>query len=182
VKAPRTDRPRRGWRADERGVAALEFAFTVPVLLIVYLAGFELTQAMATNRKLSDATVELANVSTQYTSISALDANSIFNASAQIMAPYQTSNLTIVLTEIATDNNSIATVQWSVPYNGATQLPVGQQVTLPAGMAQPNICYILVQTTYQYTPTVGANFIGPMPLSDQIYMIPRSSPCIPYTG
>jgi Flp pilus assembly protein TadG len=181
MMAPRI-RGLRGWRRDNRGIAALEFALTVPVLLIVYLGGFELTQAMSTNRKLLDATVELATVATQYTTIAAPDRDAIFNASAQIMAPYPTQNLTIVMSEIATDQNSIATVQWSQPFQGATALAVGQQVSLPAGMAQPNLCYILVQTTYQYTPSVGANFIGPMPLKDQMYMIPRSSPCIPYTG
>jgi Flp pilus assembly protein TadG len=182
MKAPRTTRRRLGWRADERGVAAVEFAFTVPVLLIVYLAGFELSQAMATYRKLSDTTVELANVSAQYTTMGALDVTSVFNASAQIMAPYQTSNLTIVLSEVTTDASSNATVTWSCPYNGAVALPTGQAVTMPTGMAQPSTSYILVQTTYQYNPTVGANLIGPIPMVDQIYMIPRSSPNIPNAG
>lgn len=169
-------------RADDRGVAAVEFAFTVPVLLIVYLGGFELSQAMATYRKMSDATVELANVAAQYTTMGSLDVNSVFSASSQIMAPYPTQNLTIVLTEIATDASNHATVQWSQPYNGATALVAGSAVTLPAGLGTANSYYILVQTTYQYNPVVGANYIPSMPMSDQLYIIPRASTSIPYTG
>jgi Flp pilus assembly protein TadG len=164
-------------RADARGVAAVEFALMVPILLTVYLAGFELSQAMATYRKVSDTTVELANVTTQYTSMAALDVTSVFNASAQIMSPYATSNLTIVLTEVTTDMNSNATVNWSCAYNGATALTVGAPVTLPAGLAQPGIInnYMLVQTTYKYNPVVGGGFIAPIPMTDQIFMQPRSS-------
>jgi Flp pilus assembly protein TadG len=167
---------------DERGVAAVEFAFTVPVLLIVYLGGFELSQAMATYRKVSDTTVELANVAAQYTTMSQLDVTSVMNASAQIMAPYSTSSLTIVLSEITTDANNQATVTWSRPYNGATALTPGAQITLPAGLSSPSTSYILVQTTYRYTPIAGSQFLGPVPMTDQIYMLPRASSSIPYTG
>jgi len=137
---------------------------------------------MATYRKVSDTTVELANVAAQYTSLGSLDVTSVFNAASQIMAPYPTQNLTILLSEITTDANSNAKVTWSQPYNGATPLVANSAVTLPAGLASPNTSYILVQTTYLYNPTVGRNFVGSIPITDQIYMLPRASSSIPYTG
>jgi Flp pilus assembly protein TadG len=171
-------------RSDIRGVAAVEFAFTVPILLLLYLGGFELSQAMATYRKVSDTTVELANVSAQYTTMSAsVDVPSIFSASSQIMTPFSTGNLTIVMSEVYTDpTTNVATVQWSYPYQGGTPLPAGQVIALPAGMAQPGLCYILVQATYLYNPVVGAAFIGSIPMTDQIFMQPRSSACIAQTA
>ncbi len=170
------------WRADKRGVAAIEFAFTVPVLLVVYLAGFEISQAMATYRKVSDTTVELANVAAQYTTMGCLDVTSVMNASSQIMAPYPTQNLTIVVSEITTDNNKVATVLWSKTENCAAGLAQGSVVTLPPGLASPSTNYILVQTSYLYNPIVGGAFIGSIPMTDQIYMLPRASSSIPYTG
>jgi Flp pilus assembly protein TadG len=170
------------WRADRRGVAAVEFAFTVPVLLVVYLMGFELSEAMATYRKLSDATVELANVTAQYTTMGCTDVTSVMNASSQIMAPYPTQNLTIVVSEITTDNNNIAKVTWSETENCTAGLTPGSVVTLPPGLASQSTSYILVQTTYLYNPIVGGSFIGSIPMTDQIYMLPRASPTIPYTG
>jgi Flp pilus assembly protein TadG len=165
-------------RNDARGVAAVEFAITVPVLLLVYLGGFELSQAMATYRKVSDTTVELANVAAQYTTIGSTDATSIFSATSQIMSPFSTQNLSTVLTVVQTDSNSVATVYWSKTSTGAPGLPTGQVVTLPTGMASQSSCYVLVQATYQYNPTIGSAFVGSIPMSDQIYMQPRSSPCI----
>ncbi len=168
--------------ADDRGVAAVEFAIMVPVLMLIYVAGFELSEGMATYRKMSDATIELANVATQYTTMGSLDVASVFNASSQIMSPYPTQNLEIVLSEVTTDVNSHATVTWSQAYNGATALSPGQPITLPTGLAQPNISYMLVQTHYNYVPVAGGGFMASIPLTDQIFMQPRSSPNIPYTG
>ena len=170
------------WRNDERGTAAVEFALVLPVLLILYLGGFEISKAVATYRKVTDTTVELANVASQYTTMSAGDVATVMSASAQIMAPYSTAPLTIVLSEVTTDASNHPTVTWSQPYNGATPLAVGSAVNMPAGLASPSNNYLLVQTTYQYTPTVGSAYVHPIALSDEIYMIPRDSPSIPYTG
>ena len=169
------------WREDLRGVAAVEFALIFPVLALLYLGGFEITQAMATYRKVSDTTVELGNVATQYTTMATPDVANIFAASAQIMAPYATSNLGIVMSEISTDKNNNAKVTWSCAYNGATKLVDTSSFTLPAGFSSPSMSYILVQTSYMYDPTAGANFIKPIPMADQIYMIPRASADIPNT-
>ncbi len=149
------------------------------MLMLLYLGGFETSEAVATYRKLANTTVELANVAAQYNSMSATDVTSVMNASSQIMAPYPTQNLSIVLSEITTDSSGNPTVTWSRPYHGAQPLT---SVILPTGMATPNTNYILVQTSYLYVPTVGSAFVGSVPMSDQIYMLPRQSSSIPYTG
>lgn len=169
------------WRADTRGVAAVEFALVLPILLLVYLGGFEVSQAVAAYRKVADTTVELASVAGQYSTMSAADVSNIFNASAQIMTPYPTQNLSIVLSEVTTDGSGAATVTWSQQYHG-TALAAGSAVTLPAGMATPSTSYIMVDTKYTYVPTVGAAFVGSIPMSDRVFMLPRQSTAIPYTG
>lgn len=172
----------RNLRSDTAGVAAIEFALVVPLVIVVYAAGFEIVQAATVNRKLTDTTVQLANVTTQYTSVATPDLNNIFAASSQIMAPYSTSSLTIVLTQVKTDNSSNGTVDWSQGYPGGTPgLAKNSAVALPAGFASPNSYYILVQTNYQYSTTIGSAFIGNLPMSDQIFMVPRQSASIPCT-
>jgi len=169
---------------DARGVAAVEFAMTVPLLILVYAGGFEIAQAATVFRKVTDTTVQLANVTSQYTTLATPDINNIFAASSQIMDPYSTAPLTIVLSEVLTDStgSTTAKVVWSQGYpNPTTKLPVGSSVTMPTGLPSPNSNYILVQTTYLYTPTVGAAFISNIPITNQIFMIPRESPSIPCT-
>ena len=178
-------RARRSWRdllAHTGGVAAIEFALVIPLVIIVYAGGFEIVQAATVNRKLTDTTVQLANVTTQYTSVQASsDLANIAGASAQIMAPYPTSSLTTVITEVQTDASSNGKVAWSQGY-GAPCLAKNSAVTLPAGFASPNSFYVLVQTTYSYTPTIGSAFVHTIPMTDQIFMVPRQSTSIPATG
>jgi Flp pilus assembly protein TadG len=173
---------RRRFHADERGVAAIEFALVVPAVVVIYLVGFEVAEAATVYRKLSDTTVQLANVSSQYTTMSQNDADNVLQASAQIMTPYPTSNLTIVLYEVTTDSNGNAFTTWHRAYQTNSYLADGTAVTTPSGFQAANTSYILVQSTYQYQPTIGAAFIGPIAMKSQIFMLPRSSPSIPYTG
>jgi Flp pilus assembly protein TadG len=179
-------RVRRSWRdlfVHAGGVAAIEFALVVPLVIIVYAGGFELVQAATVNRKLTDTTVQLANVTTQYTSVASADLNNIFAASSQIMAPYPTSSLTIVVSEVQTDASSHGTVAWSQGYpTGTPCLAKNSAVSLPAGFASPSSFYVLVQTTYSYAPTIGSAFVHTIPMTDQIFMVPRQSTSIPATG
>lgn len=169
------------WRCRE-GVAAVEFALVLPFLLLFYLAGYEATQAASTYRKVTDTTAEIANIVSQYAAMSSSDVTGVFSASAQIMAPRRTSPLSIVLSAVSTDAKNKATVAWSRSYNGASALAVGSLVTMPAGLSVANTSYILVQTTYLYTPTIGPEFVKPIPMHSAIFMLPRRSTTITFTG
>ncbi len=169
-------------RRDSRGVAAVEFALVVPIVIVIYALGFELAQASTVYRKLTDTTVQLANVTSQYTTVGDPDLNNILGASSQIMAPYDPTPLTIVLTQVKTDASSTPTVSWSQPFpSSVTPLATGSTVVMPPGMASPNSHYILVQTTYTYQPVIGGAFMANLPMSNQVFMIPRESSSIPCT-
>jgi Flp pilus assembly protein TadG len=171
----------RGFAADRRGVAAVEFALVVPVLIVLYLAGFEVMEASTVYRKVTDTTVQLANVTSQYTTMSSTDVTNVLGASSQIMTPYPTTSLSIVLSEVTTNNKGAGKVAWSQAYQG-TALATGKKVTMPTGYQTPDTSYILVQTTYAYQPVIGGAFVKPITMTNQIFMLPRSSSSIPFTG
>jgi Flp pilus assembly protein TadG len=154
----------------------------VGALVLLLFGGIQLPNAVGTYRKVTDTTVELANVAAQYTSMSSVDVTSVMLASSQVMSPYPTDSLAIVLSEITTNPGNQARVTWSQAHNGARPLRVGSPITLPSGLSSPSTSYILVTVTYLYTPLVGGHFIRPIPMTNQIYVLPRASPSIPYTG
>jgi hypothetical protein len=49
-------------------------------------------------------------------------------------------------------------------------------------LAQPNNYYILVNTSYHYTPWANFGFSSPINMKSQLYMLPRQSASITYTG
>jgi len=176
--------------ASTRGVVAIEFAAILPVLLIILLATFDGGRAIVVYMKVRSATYVLASVTNQYSTalpIQSANMTGIMNATTTVLAPYSSTPLTAVISElkITATKATTATVRWSVAQNG-TALGVGSSVSLPTGIsASTNTCgtypcyLILAQVSYTYTPLFGY-FGSGITLSDTAYATPRSSTCVPY--
>jgi Flp pilus assembly protein TadG len=166
---------------ESRGLAALEFAFLLPVMLTLYLGSYEVTTGVAVQRKVTLTAHALADLSSQFTSIANSDMTNILNASSDIIAPYAAADLAVVVSELAINGQGQASVVWSNALNG-TALTVGQTVTVPISLAVPNTYLILGQASYTYNPTYGYVVTGPLTLSDQILLAPRQSNSIARTS
>jgi Flp pilus assembly protein TadG len=78
--------PRPDWRAATcRGVAAVEFALVVPFVILVMMAGADLSLFMRTVMQMDETSAEVAMAVTQYDNLYAGDFTGLFNAS-QLMA------------------------------------------------------------------------------------------------
>jgi len=176
-----------------RGVAAIEFAMILPVLVIMLLATFDAGRAIAVYMKVRTATFTLAAITNQYSTTSPIqsaDMTAITGATTAVLAPYSSSPVVVVISqlEIKAAGNATAKVDWSATLNG-TALAVGSTVTLPTTIASStNVCqsyatgcYVIYsQVSYTYTPVFGFFGSGGINLSDSEFVTPRSSTCIPY--
>ncbi len=104
--------------ADDRAVAATEFAMVVPFMLVLYVGGVELGNGLAMNVKVSATAHSVADMVTQNTAVTSSQMDGILAAASAIMAPYptksgSTSLMTITVSGVSTDSNGNATVQWS---------------------------------------------------------------------
>ncbi len=169
------------WLSHNRGIAAVEFALILPVMLTMFVGIAELGQAVAVKRKVTITTHTVTDLVTQYNTVASSDLDSILSASASVIAPYASSNLALIVTEISTDSKGNATVTWSRALNG-TAWAKGLSWVLPSTIIQPNTSYIFGQAIYNYTPILGYTILKPFALTDQLYMSPRLSGSIPCTG
>ena len=163
--------------ASTRGVAAIEFAAILPVLLLLLLGSFDAGRIIAIYTKVRAATSTVDNVTNQYKTIHDSDMQQILGATSVVLSPYPSSPIIVVVSQIAINAAGRATVSWSDALNG-TARSVGSSVTPPTGLATPNSTLIFGEVSYTYTPLFGYFLTGPITLSDNLYVTPRSTASI----
>jgi Flp pilus assembly protein TadG len=161
-------------KSDERGLALVEFACVLPVLLLLYLAGYQVSDALSCNRKVTISARAIADLTTQNATVTTGQLDTILSAAGKVMAPYNIANAVSRVTELKTDGSGNTTVVWSRDSTGGGRTP-NSSFTLPPNIKINNSFVILSEVTYSYKPAVNFSIVGPMPLGDAIYMNPRVS-------
>jgi len=163
-----------GFARDGGGMASVEFAFVLPIMLAVLALVGVLGQALAIADKVTATARTVVDLVSRNASLSTTDMTTILNASAYTMTPYDTANLSIVVAEIQTNGAGAASVTWSAAAYNGKPLTVGSSFTLPAAMSVPGATYIYGQVSYNYTPVVLTPALSQtITLSDTAYFSPR---------
>jgi Flp pilus assembly protein TadG len=168
--------------ASRGGIAAVEFALVLPVLVLLFLASVDAARAIAIYMKVRAATYTLDALTNQYQTIQSTDITSIVGATSLVMAPYSTAPAGITVSQISVNSATNATVSWSYSQNG-TALVKGNTVTVPSGFSTCTSypCYLIYgQVSYSYTPLFGYFTPSAINMSDSLYVTPRNSACVLY--
>jgi Flp pilus assembly protein TadG len=175
-------------RDDTRGIAAVEFAMIVPLMLVMFFGTIEISSGVAVDRKITMITQTLSDLTSRYTSVTSTDISNFAIIAKAMLTPYATTPLTSRITELYIDpSTGKARVQWSVgtnPYS-VSATPVTVPAALisktSAGAIVANQYLILAEASYLYTPTVGYVMSkAGVTLSDVTYTRPRQSTCVIY--
>ena len=164
---------------DKRGVAAVEFAVIVPVMLVLFFGVDEFSSGVAVNRKVTLMARTLSDLTSQNVSVSDTQLTNFFNASSAIMTPYPSAPVKATITELYVDPATLqARVQWS---KGTAPRATGTTVAIPTALKVGNTYLIFSEVTYKYIPTVGYVMAKTgINLSDSTFTRPRQSLCVIY--
>jgi Flp pilus assembly protein TadG len=169
---------------ERRAVAATEFAIILPVMLLLYLGGFQLMDAIATYRKVTTTVRALADLSTQSEQVTPADMTAILAGTRQIMAPYSIAGSTLSVVAIDIDAQGQPSITW-VCAQAATascgrSYPGVQieKVKIPAALRVPNTTLLYSALSLPYVPIFGGVFMSPITLGDTLFMTPRRSPSV----
>lgn len=160
---------------NDDGVAAIEFAIIFPFLVLLYLGSVELSFAMIADRKVTTTAQSLADLIAQVQVTNKDELDDIYFAAKEIMEPYDTTKLGLIITSVDIDGGGAAKVDWSRGYGTSSPRAKGASVTVPADLQVPNSSLILAETTFAYDSGTRFFLKTTKTLGDQFYMRPRLS-------
>lgn len=166
------------FRSNSGGVAAIEFAMVLPVLAVAYLGMVNLAQMVMINRKVTQLTSTLSDLTARLQTIPTAEITNIFKAGETIMLPYSSAKVKMMIASIVIDANGIGRICWASGYNGATVPARGDAVSLPSSVKVPSTSVIMARASYDFVPPIGKDafsFIANATLGDNpIYSRPRN--------
>ena len=170
-----------GWKSIS-GLAAIEFALILPVMVVMLLGTVGLCNLLAARQKVIDLGSNISDLIAMGTSVTSTDISNAYSAGNAIMYPYPSANTTIVISSLVySAATHQVTVAWSRAQNG-TALTQGSVVTPPAGVVATTdgASTILATVNYNYTPPLG--FFGSIPMTFSFYSRPRESLSVTCNG
>lgn len=166
------------WR-DQRGVAAVEFALILPVLIMLYFGTIETASLFTADRRVANVAGTIGDlVSRAKKTITEDEINDYFQAASAIMLPLPTGPLRQTVSLIAIDSEGAATVVWSRPFNGGIERADGSDYPLPADetinvVGREEGLLVASEVIYSYRPLFGIVYPNALSLRHEEFFLPR---------
>src|SRR5690606_24136559 len=158
---------------DERGTALVEFAFLLPIMLMLFIGAVEMTNVLRLDRKVVSAALTTADLVTQRRSISSAEINDVLKAAELIVEPFSTSALSIGVASVRFhEDTGAGTVDWTRSLNGGS---VPDATTVAASVATPGDSVIIVRASYSYTPLFFDFVMSATTIEETAVLRPRRS-------
>jgi Flp pilus assembly protein TadG len=173
------------WK-NKQGMAAVEFAFVLPILLSMLLGLVELSQALLLRTDITNMSATAADLIAEESSVSSTDLTNVFNALNAMVFPFSTTPTVVTITSVIDGGTGNAPkVAWSCTENGTAETKgAAPSTALPSGLitAGDGTSVIWAKISYTYTSPISYFLIGAKNWTNNFYLKPRRVLQIPITG
>jgi Flp pilus assembly protein TadG len=159
---------------DRRGSAAIEFAFILPILILMYFAVAELSLAIQASRKVGSTASAVGDLVAQADKITTTEVEAIFDAADAIMQPLDATPMQMRVTSLWMEQNGTVKVRWSRARN-MTPYACNAAVAPPNTVLSAGQSVIVAEVNYDYEPPIGRVVSGVVEMSEVFYLRPRQS-------
>ncbi len=168
----------RRFSAARSGLAALEFAILLPMMVLLLFGAVELIDVLGSNRRAENTTASLADVISRDTEVTDEEVEGLWRATEILMVPDNAADLNLRITSISIQDAATARVVWSEGRGMAARI-ANSTVSLPADMMRPGTSIIMAESEYQYVSPIGMIIGSPMTLNHTAYRRSRLIDPIP---
>lgn len=170
-------------QSNQRGVAAVEFAIAVPIMLILYLGSVEGSTLIILDRKVQTAASALGDlVSRTDGTLSQGLLEDYFQAASGIMHPYAAAPIVQTVSGVEVTPAGETIVKWSRQYGDGKFVPsgaraVGTSLTMPKEMTDlaSGRVVIVAEASYEYAPSFAVVIDQAVQLNRTSYHMPRTT-------
>ncbi|MEO8757587.1 MAG: TadE/TadG family type IV pilus assembly protein [Devosia sp.] len=173
----------RRFSRDNEGVAAVEFALIMPVLLALYFGSMEASVLFTADKRVNTISATVGDLVAQWNpddgTIPTATMATYFSAATGIIAPYSSAGVKQVVSLIFVKSDGTTKVLWSsASGTGATARTINQPytplvTTSMTDQVSRGGCVVAAETIYPYKPLFGQVFKTPLNLSHTNYFVPR---------
>ena len=182
----------RRFKRDAGGLAAVEFAFVLPVMLAMLFGMGELSLAVFARTSISQVASTVTDLVAQKSTLTSSDISSVYAAANTLLYPYypQMSSgkpairIASVIFDTATNSTTVGKVAWVCKQDGnATQSPAALVVNNTVTFSQPLLSagssVIVVDVAYSYVSPTMQVITGAFNMRDRFQTKPRRVAQIP---
>jgi Flp pilus assembly protein TadG len=175
-----------GRARNESGIAAVEFSLILPVLVLLWIGGVEVTEALSVDRRINNLASSIGDLVARTKTVTTADLTAIFDIGPKAMYPScdtpgkatcASTGLAMRLTAVDINSSGTGTVAWSrgsgvTAYTSAADNSK-MNTLVPATLRVANTQVIMSEVYYNYRPAVGYVITGTKALSDRMFFVPR---------
>ena len=158
---------------DQRGSAAVEFAFIAPIMLLMYFGLAEMTQGMMASRRAHHVASTIGDLVTQSPSMNQASIDDVFLIGDAILKPFPTGTLSMRVSSIKADAGGNLSVVWTKHKGSFGDLT--SAASLPSGLLTPNESVVVAESSYTYTSPIQQTLPSPVSFKATYYLKPRKS-------
>jgi Flp pilus assembly pilin Flp len=172
----------------QEGIAAVEFALILPILVILLIGTVETSQALTVDRRVTQVASSTADLVARGKTTTTSELDGMMQIISHLVKPYKDAPLKLTVLNVVADVNDATktTVCWSYNHNGGTgSYAQGQAYPLPSGIVGKGESVVVAEATYDYDPTVMIfqYFIKTaFKMRETFYLKPRLSLYVEYNG
>lgn len=147
-------------RANDQGVAAIEFAFIAPLVFTLFVGAVEVSQAFTVDRRVTQVASTTGDlVARADSSISQSEMADIMAVGTYIMLPYSSNALEMTIRNVTSSPSNASTTKqsWYCTFNsnggGSNTCACNvASYTVPTGLVSTNDSVVVAEIRYFYTP------------------------------
>ena len=161
---------------DAEGMAAVEFSFILPIMVLLWLGGAEMTLMLGTDRKVINLASSIGDITSRSKEITESQVDSLFGLATPSLYPQSADDTELIITAIDMDDDGNASVTWSRTQGGTAYSPGAQMNSkVPAALRVPDTQIIMAEVLHPHLPRIGYRITGTVDLEKTMFFTPRVS-------